>query len=125
MDLHSTVGERTRLLRPNLPSTKTRHRQYFRQSLPLGPPNYVERAKAGRLETLRKCGKILTDIAESKSTDETSAGDIMPKHVTESAQYLINKLRVRGRKQAHSQAAAVGGKRAKSRNNKKIKHASR
>jgi len=70
------------------------------------------------LETLRSNGKILTDIAQRKSTDvnAASAGDIFSKHVTESAQNLISELRVRGRERAHyhhSQAAAVGGKKAR------------
>ena len=41
--------------------------------------------------------KILTDIVENKSP-EKSAGIIVSKHVTESTQRLVNKLRDRGRK---------------------------
>ena len=47
-------------------------------------------AKAVGRETLRTGGKVLTDIAERKSTDNApSAGDIACKHVTESAQNVI------------------------------------
>jgi len=35
------------------------------------------------LKTLRTAGKILTDIAASKSTEDASAGDIVFKHVIE------------------------------------------
>ena len=46
-------------------------------------------------ETLRTVGKILTDIAESKTPD-TSVGNIVYEHVTESARNLIIILRCRG-----------------------------
>ena len=58
-------------------------------------------AKAVDRETLPTGGKILTDIAARKSSNDVSAGDIMSKRVTESAQNLISKLRGRGRKRAH------------------------
>jgi hypothetical protein len=61
-------------------------------------------AKAVGRHTLRTGGKILTDIAVNKSPD-VSASDIVSKHVTESAQNLISKLRGRGRKR--SAAAAI------------------
>jgi len=48
-------------------------------------------------ETLRTGGKILYAIAER---DDVSAGDIVYKHVTESAQNLISKLRGRECKRA-------------------------
>jgi hypothetical protein len=44
-------------------------------------------AKAVGRETLRTGGRILTDIAENKSPNG-SAGDIVSKHVTESARNL-------------------------------------
>jgi len=72
-------------------------------------------------ETLLTGGKILTVIAARKSTDDgTCAGDIVSKHVTESAKNLISKLQGRGRKRAHGQAAWAGGKSAKSPNMKKL-----
>ena len=68
-------------------------------------------AKAVGRETLRTGGKILTDIAERSPTDTTTtAGDIVSKHVTESAQKLISKLRGRGRNRAHGEAVAGGKK---------------
>ena len=63
--------------------------------------------KAVGRETLRTGGKILTDIA---ARDEVSAGDIVSKQVTESAQTLISKLKGRGRKRAEE---AVGSKKKK------------
>jgi len=48
-------------------------------------------AKAVGRETLRTGGKIVTDIAARKSIDDVSAGDIVSKYVTESAQNLISK----------------------------------
>ena len=53
----------------------------------------LSRAKAVGRETLRTDGKILTEIAARKSTDYVNAEDIMSKHVTESVQNLISKLR--------------------------------
>jgi hypothetical protein len=76
--------------------------------------------KAVGRETLRTGGKILTNIAERKPTDATTAGDIVSKHVNESAQNLISKLRGCGRKRARQ--AAVGGKK-KVPNPQKIKRA--
>jgi len=64
-------------------------------------------------ETLRTGGKILTDIAERSSTDTTAAGDIVSKHVTDSAQKLISKLRGRGRKRTYGEAVAGGRKKKK------------
>ena len=58
-------------------------------------------------ETLRTGGKILTDIAERSPTDTATAGDILAKHMNESAQNFISKLRGRGRKRAHGEVAAV------------------
>jgi len=72
-------------------------------------------AKAVGRQTLRTGGKILTDIA---ARDDVSDGDIVSKHVTDSAQNLISKLRGRGRKRAYGEA--VGGKKPK-----KIKRAPR
>jgi hypothetical protein len=69
-------------------------------------------AKAVGRETLRTGGKILSDIAENKSPD-VSAGDIVTKHVTESAQNLIGKLRGRGRKRPSSSSSASKKKRKK------------
>jgi len=43
-------------------------------------------------ETLRTRVKILTDIADRNPTDTMTAGDIVSKHVTETAQNLISKL---------------------------------
>jgi len=57
-------------------------------------------------ETLRTGGKILTDIVENKST-AVSAGDIAPKHVTESKQLLVNKLRALGRKRVRETGLVV------------------
>ena len=65
-------------------------------------------------EKLRTGGKILTDIAERSPTDTTTAGFIVSKHVTESAQRFINNLRSRGRKRARSETVA-GGKKNRSR----------
>jgi len=48
-------------------------------------------AKAVGCRTLRTGGKFLTDIAERKSRNDTSAGDIVSKHMTETAQNLISK----------------------------------
>ena len=46
-------------------------------------------------KTLRTVGRIMTDIAER---EDVSAGDIVSKHVSKSAQILINNLRCRGSK---------------------------
>jgi len=61
-------------------------------------------------KTLRTGAKILTDIAERKPTDATTAGDLVFKHVTESAENLICKLRGCGRKRTHGAAVAGGNK---------------
>jgi hypothetical protein len=58
---------------------------------------FLRVAKAVGREALRSGGNILTDIAEKKSPD-VSTRDIVSKHVTESSQNLISKLRGRGRK---------------------------
>jgi len=58
------------------------------------------------LETFRTSRKILTDIAERKPTDATTAGDIVSKHVNGSTLMLISKLGGRGRKSGRE----VGGK---------------
>ena len=69
----------------------------------------MERAKAAGRETLRTGGKIVTYIAERKTTDDVSAGDILSHHVTESGQNMISKLRGRVLKRAWQ---AVGGKKS-------------
>ena len=69
---------------------------------------------------LRTGGKILTDIATRKSTADVIAGDIVSKHVTESAQNLISKLRGRARKRARGAEGIMKKKFPKS---KKIKRA--
>ena len=72
-------------------------------------------AKALGRESFRTGGKILSDIAENRSP-EVSAGDIVSRHVTESTQNLISKLRGRGRKRARgptSQNKRKTNKRAK------------
>jgi len=56
--------------------------------------------KAVGRETLRTGGKTLTDIAERNHTDTMTAGDIVSKHATESAQNLNSKLHGRGRNRA-------------------------
>jgi hypothetical protein len=73
----------------------------------------MERAKAVGRET-RAGGKILADMAENKSPDVNS-GDILSRHVTESAQNLIGKLRGRGRKRpaAKSKKKPAAAKRIK------------
>jgi hypothetical protein len=53
-------------------------------------------AKAVGRETLRKGGKILSDIAENRSP-ELSTKDIVSKHVSESVQNLTGNLRGGGR----------------------------
>ena len=45
-------------------------------------------------------GNILTEIAERKPTDATTAGFVVSEHATVCAQNFISKLRVRGRKSA-------------------------
>ena len=75
----------------------------------------MERDQVSGLEMLLAGGKILTDIAARKSNDDVSAGDIVSKHLTESAKNLISKLRGRGRKRARE---TLGVKRGpKSRDN--------
>ena len=56
-------------------------------------------AKAVARETLRTGGKILTDIAENKSS-ELSPKDIVSKHVTDSVKNLIGNLHCGGRSRA-------------------------
>ena len=73
-------------------------------------------------ETLRTGGKILTDIA---ARDEVSAGDIISKQVTESAQTLISKLKGRGRKRAEEAVGSRKKKKKKDPKPKKIKRAPR
>jgi len=67
--------------------------------------------------------KILTNIAERKPTYATTNGDIVSKHVKQSAQNLIGKLRSCGYKRARK----LGGKKKgpMSRNINRIKHALR
>ena len=74
-------------------------------------------------ETWRTGGKILTDIAERSPTDTMTAGDILAKHVNESAQNFISKLRGRGRKRTHGEA--VEGKKKNGPKPKKFKRAPR
>jgi len=57
-------------------------------------------AKAVGCETLRTGDKIQTDIAARKSNDFVSAGEIVSKDETESAQNLFSKLGGRGSKAA-------------------------
>ena len=59
--------------------------------------------KALGRETLRNVGKILSDIAENKSS-AFSPKDIVSKHVTESVENLIGNLRGGGRKRARGVA---------------------
>jgi len=73
-------------------------------------PLIWSRLKAMGRGTLCTVGKILSDIAAHKSTDDVSAGDFVSKHVTESAQNLICNLRGRGMKRARE--TAVGKKRS-------------
>ena len=54
--------------------------------------------KAFGRETLPSGGEILTYIVARKSIDEVSSGDRVSKHVPDSAQNLISKLRGLGRK---------------------------
>ena len=68
-------------------------------------------------ETLRTGGKILTYIAEHKSP-QTRAGYVVSKHVTESAEKLIKKLRGFGRKRV-----GETGSRGANTRNKKTKRA--
>jgi len=67
-------------------------------------------AKVVSLGTFHSGGKIFTDIAERKPIEGTTAGDIVSKHVTVSAQILIRNLRVRGHKRAME---ATGGTKKK------------
>ena len=64
----------------------------------------------------RTVGKIITDIAENKSPDD-SAEDIVSKHVgdavTDSTRHLIGKLRDRGLKRARRVTPKNGGKKHK------------
>jgi len=66
----------------------------FRQSLPLVLPMVLwSGTNAVGHETLRTGGKFLPNITAGKSTDdETSAGDRVSKHITESAQNFIRKI---------------------------------
>jgi len=68
-------------------------------------------AKVVGRETLPTGVKILTDIAERSPKNTTTARDIVSKHVTESAEKLISKLRGRCRKRASGEAVAGGKKR--------------
>jgi len=76
-------------------------------------------AKAVGRETLCTAGKILTYIAKRQSSNFVSAGDIVSKHVTESAENLISKLRGSGLKRVHGLAASPEGKVAKCRKSKR------
>ena len=67
--------------------------------------------KALGRETLRTGGKILSDIAENRSAD-VNARDIS-RHVTDSTQNLINKLRGRGQKRRRATKKRKPNKRAK------------
>ena len=77
-------------------------------------------AKAVGRENLRIGDKILTDIATRMYTADVSTGDIVSKHVSESAQNFISKLRGRACKRAWE---AVGVMKKKVHKSKKIKHA--
>jgi hypothetical protein len=63
-------------------------------------------------ETLRTGGKILADMADNTAPD-VSAKDIVSKHVSASAQTLINKLRGRGRGRKRPAAAVAAAARSK------------
>jgi hypothetical protein len=67
-------------------------------------------------ETLRTGGKILANMAENTSPD-VSAKNIVSKHVSESAQNLMGKLRGCGRKRP----AAKSKKRKNMKPSKRIK----
>ena len=88
-------GDRSRLFRSALPSARTRDRQFFRQPLPLGPPIPVEQGQSSGLRVVA-------------TRDDECPGDIVSKHLTESTQNLIRKLKGRGRNHAHGEV--VGGK---------------
>ena len=70
---------------------------FFDSLFPWVRPILLSEAKAVGLETLRTVDKILSHIAEHKST-EVSPEHIVSKQVTEYAQNLISKLPSRGRK---------------------------
>jgi len=61
-------------------------------------------AKALGRGSLRTGGKILSVIAENRSP-EVSVGDIVSRHMTESTQDLIDKLRGRGRKRTRARTS--------------------
>ena len=107
---------------PALPSARTRDRLFFGNLFRWDRPLLWSRAKAVGRETLRTGGKILTDIA---ARDEVSAGDIISKQVTESAQTLISKLKGRGRKRAEEAVGSRKKKKKKDPKPKKIKRAPR
>jgi len=77
---------------------------YYGSLFPWVKPIFWNGAKALGRETLLTGGKILSDITEKRSP-EASAGDIVTRHVTESIQNLISKLRERGRKRARGPAS--------------------
>ena len=72
-------------------------------------------------ETLHNGGKILIDIAERSPTETTTVS----KHMTESAQNLISKLRARGRKRANCKAVAGGKKEKRRKEPTKMKRVTR
>lgn len=80
-------------------------------------------AKALGRETMRTGGKILSEIAENRSPD-VKARDIISKHVSESKQNLIGKLRGHGarkRKQSSPKRKKGAPAKKKRKTNKRIK----
>jgi hypothetical protein len=75
-------------------------------------PLLLSGAKAVGREKLRTGGKILTDIGDNKSPD-VNARDNISKHVGETTQNLIGKLRGRGRKRKRAPASASQTKKTK------------
>jgi hypothetical protein len=68
-----------------------------------------ETLKALGREALRTGGKILTDIAEK--TPQTETRDIISKHVTDSTQNIIKKLRGGGRKRKRASKLKIKSRR--------------
>jgi transposase-like protein len=67
-----------------------------------------EKLKALGREALRTGGKFLTDIAE---TPQAAIRDINSKHVSDSTQNIVKKLRVGGRKRKRASSAPRNVKR--------------
>jgi hypothetical protein len=92
----SLLGDRTCLFCTTLPSTRTWDRGFLSNLFRLVRPLLWSGIKAVGRESLRTGSKILTDIADTESKPR----DIIAKHVGESAQNLIQKLRGRGSKRS-------------------------